>query len=142
MRLSDSRPERYFSAGGPTHRTQIRSSFPPKLALDRQEGAGRSTAGRGTTKKLAGAAKNIGALAEHVAEQVRVAGKALGGHEARRSPDRGPPREPDEAVPSGKVRLIGASRLSQNNLISRLSKRVSAIESTIDQTRQPGMKRT
>ena len=45
--------------------------------------------GRGTTKNLAGAAKNIGALAEqagHVAEQARVAGEALGGNEARRSP--------------------------------------------------------
>jgi hypothetical protein len=45
--------------------------------------------GRGTTKSLAGAAKNIGALAEqagHVAEQARVAGEALGGNEARRSP--------------------------------------------------------
>ena len=45
--------------------------------------------GRNTTKHLAGAAKNIGALAEqagHVAEQARVAGEALGGDEARRSP--------------------------------------------------------
>jgi len=38
--------------------------------------------GRGTTKNLAGAVKNIGALAE----QVRVAGEAVGGNEARRSP--------------------------------------------------------
>jgi len=45
--------------------------------------------GRGATESLAGAAKNIGALAEqagHVAEQARVAGEALGGNEARRSP--------------------------------------------------------
>ena len=45
--------------------------------------------GRGTTKNLAAAAKNIGALAEqagHVAEQARVAGEALGGNQARRSP--------------------------------------------------------
>jgi hypothetical protein len=32
--------------------------------------------------------------------------------------------------------------LPQNNLISRLTKMVSPIESTIDKTRQPGMKRT
>jgi hypothetical protein len=31
---------------------------------------------------------------------------------------------------------------TQNNLISKFTKMVSAIESTIDQTRQPGMKRT
>jgi hypothetical protein len=45
--------------------------------------------GRRTKKNLAGAAKNLGALAEHtghVAEQLRVAGEALGGDEARRSP--------------------------------------------------------
>jgi len=45
--------------------------------------------GRGTTKNLADAAKNIGALAEQagrVAEQARVAGEALGGNQARRSP--------------------------------------------------------
>ena len=45
--------------------------------------------GRGATKNLAGAAKNLGVLAEqagHVAEQARVAGEALGGNQARRSP--------------------------------------------------------
>ena len=45
--------------------------------------------GRGTTKNLASAAKNIGALAEQagrVAEQARVAGEALRGNQARRSP--------------------------------------------------------
>jgi hypothetical protein len=31
---------------------------------------------------------------------------------------------------------------AQNNLISRFTKIVSATESTIDETRQPGMKRT
>jgi hypothetical protein len=33
-------------------------------------------------------------------------------------------------------------RKPQNSLISTFTKTVSAIESTIDQTRQPGMKRT
>jgi hypothetical protein len=33
-------------------------------------------------------------------------------------------------------------KAAQNNLISRFTKMVSAIESTIDQTRQPGKKRT
>jgi hypothetical protein len=45
--------------------------------------------GRDSSKSLADAAKNIVALAEQagrIAEQVRVAGEALGGHEARRSP--------------------------------------------------------
>ena len=45
--------------------------------------------GRRTTKNFAGAAKNIGALAErtgHVAERVRVASEALGSNEVRRSP--------------------------------------------------------
>jgi hypothetical protein len=45
--------------------------------------------GRSTTKNFAGAAKNIGALAErtgHVAEQVRVVSEALGGNDVRRSP--------------------------------------------------------
>ena len=45
--------------------------------------------GRDTTKNLAGAARNIGALAEqagHIAEQVRVAGEAVAGNQARRSP--------------------------------------------------------
>ena len=44
------------------------------------------------------------------------------------------------------VRLAWAFRLgcpaTQNNLISKFTKMVSAIESTIDQTRHPGMKRT
>jgi hypothetical protein len=35
-----------------------------------------------------------------------------------------------------------AKVIAQNNLISRLTKTASATESTIDQTRQPGMKRT
>jgi hypothetical protein len=37
---------------------------------------------------------------------------------------------------------LGEAETAQNNLISRFTKMVSAIESTIDQTRQPGMKRT
>ena len=37
---------------------------------------------------------------------------------------------------------VRAFRPTQNNLISRFTRMVSAIESTIDQTRQPGMRRT
>ena len=68
--------------------------------------------GRGATKNLAGAAKNISALAEHaghVAEQVRVAGEALGGNNEARRSDRSRPPGPDEAVPSSKVRLTSAN---------------------------------
>jgi hypothetical protein len=51
----------------------------------------------------------------------------------------------DHRAQSGSSRSavsLGEAETAQNNLISRFTKMVSAIESTIDQTRQPGMKRT
>ena len=68
--------------------------------------------GRSTTKKFAGAAKNIGALAERtgrVAEQVRVASEALGDNDARRSSNDAR-RSPIEVVLEGLTRRSQAAK--------------------------------